>query len=71
MNKIINTDLIKNYMKENRLTKTEFCKLCGLSKSSLNKVLNGNLNIYISTLFKVSKAINVKFSEIFRLKNKK
>lgn len=68
MNKIINTDLIKNYMKENKLTKSDFCKLCGLSNGSLNKVLNGNLNIFISTLFKISITINVKFSEIFRIK---
>lgn len=67
MKQIINTDLVFNYLKENNLTKTQFCKLCKITSSTLNKVLNNKHNLKLRTLFKIARQLNVKISELFKI----
>lgn len=65
MNNQINTDLIINYLFLNKLTKSEFCKMCKISYGTLEKVMSKNQNFNISALFKIAKVLNVKIHEIF------
>ena len=61
----IKTSLIQKYIKENNLTKQQFCKKCNISTSVLNKILNEQYNIHISALFKIAKVINIQVFEFF------
>ncbi len=64
MNFKIHTELIANYMVENHLTKTEFCKQCGISTNSLNKILKQE-NCNLSSLFKVAKTLGIPIYRLF------
>lgn len=61
----INTSKIQNYIKENNLTKQQFCKQCNISPSVLNKILKDQHNIHILALFKIAKVINIQVFEFF------
>ena len=61
----IKSELIKNYMKVNNLSKTAFCKQCKISTNTYNKVINGEPPYYISGLFKIAKNINKELFEMF------
>ena len=39
------TNLIKKYLKDNKIGKVEFCKRCGISLRTLNKVLTDSGDI--------------------------
>ncbi len=66
MKNMINTNLILNYLKANILTKTQFCKLCKITFSTLNKVLNDKQNLKMKTLFKIARQLNIKISDLFK-----
>jgi transcriptional regulator with XRE-family HTH domain len=66
MRYLINTKLITNYMEENKLSKTAFCKLIKISYGSLNKMLaNDTSNIKLLVLLKIMRALNVRGEEFF------
>ena len=56
MKQTFNTELIKNYMRENNLSKKSFCKVCNISPLTLNKILNQKTNIRILAIFKIARA---------------
>ncbi len=58
--KFVKTELILEYIKTHNLSKTKFAKLCGLSYSTLIKLLDGNMNLGIDVLFKVAKGMGIK-----------
>lgn len=60
----INVNLIKNYLKENKMSKTKFCKLCGINFSTLNKILNNQKDFRVNALFKIAKVLNLQVYEI-------
>lgn len=64
MKDIINTQVIKDYIITNKLTKTDFCKLCEISVSTLNRLFSGE-DIYITTLFKIAKVMKVSIYLLF------
>ena len=37
-------ELIENYLAANNISKTKFCKLCGISLYTLQKIINNNNN---------------------------
>ena len=41
-------ETVKNYMKENNLTQTEFAKQIGVNKSYVSQILNGNFDHKVS-----------------------
>ena len=64
MNKF-NTKLIDDYINENNLTKTEFCKKCGISKYHLAQIYKYNYNINVLVMKRIITVINVKPSLMF------
>lgn len=64
--RIIKTDLIKNYLKEENISKTKFCKLCKISVTTLNKILSNKENFRIIALFKIAKQIKLQVFELFK-----
>ena len=68
MEKIINTDLILEYLKKEKLSKTKFCKLCGINIISFNKILNNQMNYRTLILLKIARQINIPMHKIFNEK---
>ena len=66
-----NLKLIKNYINENQLTKTEFCKRCKIHISVLNKIFVNQTNFRYIALFKISKELNIHIAKLFQNKIKK
>lgn len=61
----INVNLITTYLKENKMSKTKFCKMCGINFSTLKKILNNQKNFKVNALFKIAKVLNMQVYEIF------
>lgn len=57
MKKWIRVELITNYLKANKISKSEFCKRVGISVGVLNKILSHNLNFRIDAIWKIAKEI--------------
>ena len=53
---VINTQAIKDFIIENKITKTKFCEMCKISKPTLNKILSGSIDFGIVALFKIARA---------------
>lgn len=60
----INVKIIVDYIKNNNMTKTAFCKTCKISVSTLNRVLAGE-NVKLISLAKIAKAINIQLYKLF------
>lgn len=60
----LNTEIIKEYISSNNLTKKEFCKQCKISKSTLYRIMK-NKSCNLIALFRISKIINKQFSQLF------
>ena len=58
-----NSKLITAYMEENNLSKTAFCKLCGISIQTLNRFLN-NESVSVTSAVKVVLTMNIRFSQL-------
>jgi len=63
----LRTDLINRYMKENNITKREFCKLCKISHSQLKRMYKNDFDFYIESLYKVCKILNVELKDMFKV----
>lgn len=59
MKKIINVHRISKFIKYNKLTKIEFCKMCGIHISTLNKILQDRPKIRITALFKIARVMDL------------
>lgn len=66
MRSIINTKLINKFIKENKLSKTKFSKLCRISLSTLNKILQNKDNLKINTIFKIARTMKIEAYQIFK-----
>ena len=62
---LIKTELIKKYLIDKKITKTEFCKRCKISFSVLYKLLNKKRNYNMICLARICKVLGIRFSEIF------
>ena len=65
MKKTIKTEIIENFMLENKLSKTKFCKMCKISPSTLNKIMTNDDNFGIIALFKIARVIKVQVYQMF------
>ena len=61
----VNSKLILEYRKANRLTIKEFCKKCNISAPTYYKLLKYGNDYQITTLFNIARAMNVSISELF------
>ena len=65
MQNTIKTEIIKNFMIENKISKTKFCRMCKISLSTLNKILNNDHKFRIIALFKIARVIKVQVYQMF------
>ena len=56
---MVKTELIEKYLKDNNLSKTKFCKMCKISPSTLNKIMNNDGHFRITALFKIARVMNL------------
>lgn len=49
--------LIKDYLKDNNMSKAEFCRRVGISIGVLNKILTNKLNFRTDALIKIAREI--------------
>lgn len=61
----IKTELIENFIKDNNLSKSKFCKMCKISQSTLNKIITNNENFRIIALFKIARVLKIQVFEMF------
>lgn len=60
----INTELINCYLKKQKLTKTDFCKVCGISLYTLNKILKNNKIRSVVPFIKIAKLMKVMLKDL-------
>ena len=65
MKNTIKTELIENFIKENNLSKSKFCKMCKISQSTLNKIITNNENFRIIALFKIARVLKIQVYQMF------
>ena len=65
MEKIYRTHLINEFINSNNLTDLAFCKLVGISKDMLKRVINQDENVTIEDLTKIVKVLKIKLLDIF------
>ena len=65
MKNTIKTEIIENFMLENKISKTKFCKMCKISPSTLNKIMTNDDNFGIIALFKIARVIKVQVYQMF------
>ncbi len=56
----VKVDKIIKYMQDNKLSKTQFAKMCGISIYALNTILDDNKNYLAFKLAKVAQAMHIK-----------
>ncbi len=61
----INTKLILDYLQENKMSKSKFCKLCKISNVTYEKMMTGSLDFGVVSLFKVATVLNRQMHEMF------
>lgn len=59
-------ELFKNFMKENNLSVTKFCKLCKIDVSVYYKIMNDKTNFRINVLFKIAKVLKIQVYQMFK-----
>lgn len=59
-------EIIENYLKAKKISKTKFCKLCGISLDTLKKIMMNQRNYRTNALFKIAKVINIQVYQMFR-----
>lgn len=65
MKNTIKTELIENFIKDNNLSKSKFCKMCQISQSTLDKIMTNGENFKIIALFKIARVLKIQVFEIF------
>ena len=64
MEKIVKTELIEQYLKENELSKTKFCKICKISPGTLTKIMN-NQSVSLVAIYKITRTMGIYLHQIF------
>ncbi|MBQ8909231.1 MAG: hypothetical protein IJY90_02990 [Clostridia bacterium] len=61
----INAEMILNYIKENNLTKTSFCKLCKIGLDTFERIMSNIRNYRIIALFKIARVMKIGVYQMF------
>ena len=59
----IKSGKIKKFLKDNKLSKAEFCRRCGIGQVTLQRILAGK-NFNLRALFKIAKFLNIHVCEL-------
>lgn len=65
MKNTIKVEIIEKFMKENKISKTAFCKMCKISLSTLNKIIDKDDSFRIIALFKIARVIKIQVYQMF------
>ena len=65
MDKVIKVEKILQFIKDRGISKTKFCKECGVSYQCLKKILSDNLNFYADAIFKIARFMKLNVYELF------
>lgn len=61
-----NVELINRFLGENNITKTKFCKGCGISYSTLRKLEKQDfMNLTLIPVFKIARFMKIHIKELF------
>ncbi len=55
----VNSKIIYDFMKINKIRKTQLCKVGKIGASALNKMLSGEGNFNVKALFRLARVMNV------------
>lgn len=59
---------LRELLKERNLTVAQFAEMSGLSQSNISNYMNGNISPTLETLYKISNALGIEITELFRKK---
>lgn len=59
---VINSKIIKDYLKENDFTIKKFCEVYNIKYYNYRQITKNDLNVRSKVLYKVCKTINVKLA---------
>ena len=60
----INTELIKKYINQHKLTIKQFCKFCDIKYYHYRQLMLGDGNIKGEVLFRISKITNIRLKDL-------
>ena len=63
---LVDVELMLDFMRKNKLSKTAFAKTCGISTALLTKILSGYCNIGITKFVKIAKAMGLNFTQLIK-----
>lgn len=61
----VNVNKIIKYIKDEKLSKKEFCKRCEICVETLNKILRKKTNVGIVAIFKIAKIMEIDICQLF------
>lgn len=59
---------LREILKERNLTVAQFADMSGMSQSNISNYMNGNISPTLDTLYKLSNALGVEITELFKKK---
>ena len=59
---------LREILKERNLTVAQFAEMSGMSQSNISNYMNGNISPTLETLYKISNALDIEITELFRKK---
>lgn len=62
-----NTNYIKAYLHEKRLSKNDFCKIAKISLRTLNKILKHNKSVRLKTVLKICILLKVSLNSFLNI----
>ena len=65
----IKAELIDEFLRTNKLSVDEFCKIAKISKVDLQKIYEQNFDFDIEVLFKITKIMKINICNIFENPN--
>ncbi|WP_153124612.1 helix-turn-helix domain-containing protein [Peribacillus tepidiphilus] len=68
---IVRTEFLRNYLKENELSESQFAEIIGVAHSTVNRILNGKRNPGSKFIAGVLKNFNdLSFEQVFSYEGK-
>ena len=61
-----NHKVIKDYIKDNRITIKKFCQRCNISYGQYRRILNDD-DVYVSVIIKIMLILKIPFGEMFKV----